>query len=358
MKIAVYTISKNEEKHAEKFMQHCRDADLVVIGDTGSTDDTTTIIQDNGGHVVNVTVSPWRFDTARNTVLSLLPSDIDICLALDLDEFIMPGWRDKIEAGFDPEKHTRVKFCYIHNFNPDGTYRHVAVKDFFHCRHDYLWQHRVHELLYYYGKQETIVTLPDITVEHRQDMDKSRKQYLQLLEVEAKDKNTTPRHIFWLGREYTIHSRWAEAVQPLMQFVDMPDTWNVEVSHAYRYLAKALSHLNLPNKALVAHLDSVRIASDQREPWVDLSWYHYFRKEWAQAYVAAKHALTITQKQEHYLISAEAWGYKIYELAATCAMRLNLQQEAIQLIKRAIAICPDNPHLMKTADWIGATWDE
>ena len=41
MKVAVYTIAKNKVKQVEPFMGSCREADLVSIADTGSTDGIT-----------------------------------------------------------------------------------------------------------------------------------------------------------------------------------------------------------------------------------------------------------------------------------------------------------------------------
>lgn len=40
MKIAVYAISKNEEQFVERFCNSAKDADLILIADTGSTDGT------------------------------------------------------------------------------------------------------------------------------------------------------------------------------------------------------------------------------------------------------------------------------------------------------------------------------
>ena len=40
MKIAVYAISKNESKFAERWMKSMREADEVYVLDTGSDDDT------------------------------------------------------------------------------------------------------------------------------------------------------------------------------------------------------------------------------------------------------------------------------------------------------------------------------
>jgi hypothetical protein len=38
MKICVYAISKNEEMFVERFCNSAKDADLILIADTGSTD--------------------------------------------------------------------------------------------------------------------------------------------------------------------------------------------------------------------------------------------------------------------------------------------------------------------------------
>ena len=45
MKIAVYTIAKNEAKQVRAYMDSCREADLVVITDTGSSDDTPDLLR-------------------------------------------------------------------------------------------------------------------------------------------------------------------------------------------------------------------------------------------------------------------------------------------------------------------------
>lgn len=84
MKIAVYTIAKNEEKFVEKWAESCKDADYRFILDTGSTDKTVELARAAGVEVAVASISPWRFDDARNISLGLLPADIDICVALDM----------------------------------------------------------------------------------------------------------------------------------------------------------------------------------------------------------------------------------------------------------------------------------
>ena len=108
MKIAVYAISKNEAQFVERFCQSAKNADLIIIGDTGSTDNTVELSKQHGATVYDICITPWRFDKARDAVLALIPRDIDICISLDLDEVLEDGWREEIERVWTNET-TRLR---------------------------------------------------------------------------------------------------------------------------------------------------------------------------------------------------------------------------------------------------------
>ena len=74
----------------------------MVVLDTGSTDDTVERLRAAGARVTVERFDPWRFDTARNRSLDLVPEDADICVCTDLDEVLHPGWRALLEAGLGP----------------------------------------------------------------------------------------------------------------------------------------------------------------------------------------------------------------------------------------------------------------
>ena len=111
MKIAVYAIALNESKHVARFCEAARDADLIVVADTGSTDDTAELLIGHGAQLRYVSVKPWRFDDARNALLAMLPEDIDVCVSLDLDEVLQPGWRQEIERVWTPLT-TRLRYGF------------------------------------------------------------------------------------------------------------------------------------------------------------------------------------------------------------------------------------------------------
>ena len=71
-----------------------QEADYICVLDTGSIDKSVELLKENNVHVESMIIDPWRFDTARNKSLELIPKDTDICVCTDLDEVFLPGWRE------------------------------------------------------------------------------------------------------------------------------------------------------------------------------------------------------------------------------------------------------------------------
>lgn len=90
-RVCVYAIAKNEEQFVRRWVTSMREADEIYVLDTGSTDQTVELLTGLGVHVTKEEIHPWRFDTARNRSLALVPEDCDICVCTDLDEFFYTG---------------------------------------------------------------------------------------------------------------------------------------------------------------------------------------------------------------------------------------------------------------------------
>ena len=65
-KIAVYAICKNEEAFVSRWFSSMREADEIVVLDTGSEDGTVGALKQLGARVFEKKIVPWRFDHARN----------------------------------------------------------------------------------------------------------------------------------------------------------------------------------------------------------------------------------------------------------------------------------------------------
>src|SRR5690348_8705571 len=111
MKVAVYTIALNEAAHAERWASSCAEADYRIVADTGSTDGTVEALEAQGVTVHRIAVRPWRFDLARNAAMALIPADVDVCCTMDMDMFLDPGWRPRLEAAWRED--TTALYCRL-----------------------------------------------------------------------------------------------------------------------------------------------------------------------------------------------------------------------------------------------------
>ena len=202
MKIAVYAIAKNEEQFVDRFCDSIEGADYVLVGDTGSTDKTVEKLRARDVEVINLTIKPWRFDMARNAVLTMLPADIDLCIALDLDEVMAYGWRKHIETLWENSGgFTRLEYMFHW-----GKGLRFAVHKI-HARFGYLWKFPCHEYIMVDPQfTEKMVSTNQLLVDHLPDHDKSRTQYLPLLKATVAENPHCPRSRFYLGREYPFET--------------------------------------------------------------------------------------------------------------------------------------------------------
>lgn len=329
MKIAVYTITKNEEQFIKRWADSCQEADYRLIVDTGSTDGTVQAAIDSGCEVGHISVKPWRFDDARNAAMAMLPDDVDWCVSLDADEVLQSGWREHLEAL--PEHVTRPRYKYVWSWNPDGSEGLVFYRDHIHRRNNYRWKHPVHEILICTSEEVQMVC--GVEVHHHADPTKSRSQYLPLLELAVKEDPEGDRNMFYLGREYMFNGMNAEAVPHFLKHLEISN-WDAERSASMRYLARVTG--NQEHWLLRACAE----APSRREPWVELAQYYYEQGLWAQCYAAAERALSIVVKPLDYICEPDSWGAKPNDLLAIALWNLGMKDQALAHANTALQIEP------------------
>ena len=336
MRIAIYTIAKNEEAFVQRWYDSAKEADHLLILDTGSTDNTTHLAHSLGIHTVTREFSPWRFDTARNLALSMLPSDIDMCIALDMDEVLIDGWREHLEAV--ASNVTRPRYKYVWSWNADGSEGLTYGGDKIHSRHGYTWKHPVHEVLKP-TDGETQHWVNGLQIHHHPDSTKSRSQYLPLLKLAVEEDPRDDRNQFYLARELFFHGDYGLAQYHFARHLDI-STWNPERAASHRYLAKMLP--------LVADYHLYRaIAEDptRRESWVALAMYYHEKRNWLAVRNTVSMALAITEKPLDYLCEADAWGWLPHDLMAVACYHLGDMDEAWFHGSEALALNPTDARL-------------
>ena len=321
-KVCVYAICKNESKFIERWVKSMSEADAIYVLDTGSTDNSVPLLKKLGVNVVKKTISPWRFDTARNASLDLVPLDTDICVCTDLDETFEPGWRKIFEETWEKGA-DKLKYNYNWSFdtlgNPATTYYIAKV----HKRKGYKWTHPVHEVLNTLPEERELIA-NGVTLNHHPDPTKSRSNYLPLLELSVKE----------------------DPIDTLIKHLNLPKaTWNAERCASMRFIARDYINLGRKKEAIMWLKEAIKEAPNLRESYVELAQIYTNNQQYEEAYNLLEQAFLIKNKPPIYINEAFAWNEYIYELMAIVSYNLKRYPESLQYITKACEINPQEERL-------------
>lgn len=342
-KIAVYAIAKNEEAFVDRFVQSVQDADCILVADTGSDDNTVDKLKKLGVQTHSISIHPWRFDLARNAALALVPSDVNLCIKLDLDELMDPGWREAIEDNWNPDI-TRLHYRF--HYTPEWCY----WANWIHAREGYYWRHAAHEILYSMREERSLTIQEGLSTSHLPDPNKPRSQYLPLLELDVRELPCS-RGYFYLGREYFYAHRFDDTIKTLKKYLEYPETWNSERMSAQLMIAECYQYMEKPDQfeieALRAHLESPR----DREPLYELAKFNYHRGDHISGLGYAIKALSIHGNPMHVHTRPQAWNEMIYYIASILAFNVGLKEKSQHYNEEGLKINPRHPQLLENAKW-------
>lgn len=342
MKIAVYAISLNEQQFVRKWYESAKEADYLLIADTGSTDGTVELAKELGINVISISVKPWRFDDARNASLAALPADIDYCIALDMDEVLVEGWRKHLESV--PTQTTRPRYKYTWNWNPDGSPGLQYGGDKIHSRHGYRWKHPVHEVLVT-DRVAQIESWIGLEIHHYPDDTKPRSQYFPLLAQSVQEDPHDDRNAFYFARELFFYGKFAEATEEFKRHLSLPKAvWKPERAASMRYIAKMSDDFM---EAEDWFKKAIEEAPDRREAYVELAKLYYENNRWFDCLDVAEEALRITEKPLEYLCEEFAWGSAPYDYAAIASHHLGLTDKAKEYGEKAVELNPTDERLKR-----------
>ena len=325
LKIAIYTIALDEAHHVDRWRSSASDADYLVVADTGSIDGTVERLSAAGVQVHRIAVRPWRFDDARNASLALVPADADICISLDMDEFMMPGWRAAVESAWTPGA-TRLSYNFAPNYSGPGTPDHVMRKSKIHARCGYRWKRIVHEDLQATDANEKHIAIDATLIGQMQDPTKDRSKYLPMLQRAHEEDPNDSQICFWFARDLMYAGLNERSAEKYKAYLDLPtSTWPDERSEAMRFLARVEPHSKREWLQ-----KSIAEAPHRRELWLDLAEFFHAERNWLDLFWACTNGIERTRRTGSYLDDPAAWGYRLYDLAALACSHLGLIDQAIK----------------------------
>lgn len=337
-KITVYAITKNEEKNVKLWYDSMKEADEIVVLDTGSTDGTVKLLKKCPKvKVFQEKIVPWRFDVARNKSLDYVSSDTDICVCTDLDERFETGWRENIEKVWNSSV-TRGRYLYNWSFDSYGKPGTTFYLNKVHSRKDYKWTHPVHEVLTCITEEREIF-IPHVTLNHYQDYTKGRSSYLPLLELSVKEDPEDDRNMHYLGREYMYYEKWDEAIETLHKHLKLPRaTWKDERCASMRYMAYSYFHKGYTEEAILWYERAIQEAPYLREPYFDLGYLYSMIGDYKNSEKYLKQALKIKEKPVTYINEEKAWNEAIYDLLSIACFYTGKYKMALRYAKKAMEI--------------------
>ncbi len=308
----MYAIARDEEPQLEQWVSAARDADLLLIADSGSTDDTVRRGRELGIEVHEIRVDPFRFDHARNCALELLPRGLDMCISLDLDEVLAPGWRAELDRRWRAGA-TKIACWMQWRWSPQHPPLRWTVERI-HARDGYSWEHPVHELLA--GRQPERIARSEIEIRHLRDPAAVRTEYLELLRLAVAERPNDARLAHMFANDARMRGLADQARQWFHRALELAPQPNERL-----HSLLMLSHLE-PDHREQLLLAACAEFADRREPWCELAQQHLEQHRWRAALASSHRALAITEPADDYLTNPFSWGSWPEQIAASASQEL------------------------------------
>lgn len=342
MKIAVYTIAKNEAKHVERWYNSVKNADYLLICDTGSTDNTVEIAESLGINVIYYSSDKFEFHTAKNYTIDHLPEDIDYCIQLDVDEYLAFNWREILES-HDLSNSPALMGRMI---EVERQIDYPLMRG--HGRHNTEWVYPIGEILSPKDTKDLKNYIYDMNfvMYHEPDLSKNRDFYVDLLQDLA-EKDERP--IVLLNNGLTLYrmDRFEESAPWLVEYLkqDLSNEDPFAISNALRCLAKCQ-----PENAFYYYQKACEVAPHMRESWFDLADFYFANQLWLPCLDACEKAMQITKRPMNFFSEIIAWDHGPYDCAAIAAYQLGNYEKACKYGKIALSISPDETYLIESLE--------
>lgn len=269
MGITVSMIVKNEEKVLEKCLESVKDADNIVIIDTGSTDNTIEIARRYTNNIYYGDEYLWKKDFAfhRNQSLSKCPLN-DWILIIDADEVLEENGIKKIREYIKtiPKGKKGVVFNTISTIHTDTMNRNIrlflndGVTKWHGVAHNYL------DIIDEFKIDSDFTIYYGYSPAHQLDPDRT----LNILKDYCDKNPYAERERYYLAREYYHKKDCDNALKNFDIYIQKSNNLP-EVADAYMLSAYCFFNLGMFEDARECCIKAIIINADFKEPFILLS---------------------------------------------------------------------------------------
>ena len=320
-KVCVYAIAKDEALNVKEWVENMKPADHIIVLDTGSTDNTVELLTSLGIEVHEKHYDHFRFDTARNDCLDLIPEEYNIRVSIDLDErFEQDNWADILREDWD-EDNPRAVYKYVWNHNTDGSDGLVFIINKIHgIDPDLRWVGAVHEHLTFMstGKREfeKFIDYTDkITVHHYHDLDKDRNFYKELAEERLEEMKDDPQAWILHGNEQKVKGDPAEAIKAyeyvLDNFMDKCDM--AELASCYYSLGDCYNRLQNGFKSMASFATGIALNKYYRDNYFGLAVLLIANEMYDMAIGVLEEGLKTSRRAYSWTEDPFTWTFALYD---------------------------------------------
>lgn len=265
--LAICMIVKNEEQMIGNCLASVKDADQIIILDTGSTDETEKVVNQfiNFSNAKNVRyindVYKWNdnFAEARNKALRYVTARW--VLTIDADEQLEPTGISKIKMKLPQLDDNQTKVVNINVISTDGKTKHLSPR--LHVNDGTVWwKGAIHNYLNHAASKCLDVTITyGYSPAHKQDPDRA----LRILQKEVNSKHDLPRNFFYLGREYLYRKDYIKALWWFERYIENGTGWAPEVAEVYLQMSVCFWFLQRGEDARKTCIKAIMINTNFKE---------------------------------------------------------------------------------------------
>ena len=252
MKLSVCMIVKNEESCIVKCLESVKEADEIIIVDTGSTDKTISIAKEFTDKVY--TDYKWNDDFSQARNHSLAKCTGDWILAIDADEWLgntIQEIKDSIES-------TKEEGIYV--TIAGDTMKHQFMKLFKRAPH-IKWKGAIHNYMSITkGANSKIILHTGYSAAHKQDPTRA----LRILTKVVKEQPDCVREKYYLAREHYYRHDWRLAIYYYDEYLEVAH-WSPEIADAHLMKARCLFNINQGEQARDECLQAIKYNANFKE---------------------------------------------------------------------------------------------